>query len=255
MVRQDLCENDFLEKVKDFDAIINLVGAPIIKRWSKSYKIEIYNSRILTTRKLVNAVTMMPIKPGIFLSVSATGIYPDGGSFTEKDIGYSNEFLGKICQDWENEVKCLDSLCRCVIYRLGVVLDAKSGALTHMLPFFRAGLGGKIGSGNQPFSWIHIDDLVTAFIFALENCEIRGIYNLTSPKPVTNKVYTKALAKVLKRPAVFCIPVFALKLIFGEAASVLTAGQEVLPMRLQEAGFHFQYPSIENALEQLFQLS
>jgi uncharacterized protein (TIGR01777 family) len=233
------------------DVIINLAGAPIIQRWTKSYKKLLFESRIETTRKLAMALAMMKKKPTVFISASAVGIYPEGGPYTEETSALDQGFLGSLCQMWELEAKTAQKHCRLVIFRIGIVLDAKGGALPKMLPAFKLGMGGKIASGKQGFSWIHIADLVNAFDFVINNDNANGVVNLTAPEPLSNAEFTKILARVMKRPALFPVPSFILKLLYGEAAITLTSGQLVLPGKLKSMGFLFRFPSLEPALNDL----
>ena len=232
------------------EVVINLSGAPIVARWSESYKKEIIDSRILTTRKLVSAINKSPVKPRLFISASAVGIYPDGEVFTEENTMYGSDFLADVCKLWEGEARKSPADTGVAIFRLGVVLAREGGALQKMLLPFRLGLGGPVAGGKQGFSWIHIDDLVQAFLFVIEK-NLGGIFNLTAPEITDNAGFTKALGKAVKRPAIFPVPAFALKLVYGEGASALTSGQKVLPYRLQKEGFVFQFPKLKEALEDI----
>ena len=202
-------------------AVINLAGANIINRWSDSYKKVLYNSRIDTTRALVNAMKKCEIKPQIFISTSAVGIYKNDTIYDESTTNLSNDFLGQLCLDWENEaLKAKELNIRVNIFRFGIVMG-KGGALAKMLTPFKLGLGGTIGDGKQAFSFIHIEDLVNAYNFVLNNQNINGIFNLTAPTPTTNYGLTKALGKSLNRPTILPIPQFVLNLILSEGAKVL----------------------------------
>ncbi len=250
-----LGRNDFksagpADKVLGADTIINLAGAPIINRWTESYKKELYASRINITKSLVAACSQMDPKPGLLISTSAVGYYPPGGPYTEEDDKRADDFLGKLTQDWENEALKAEGLgIRTVIFRFGVVLGKDGGALKQMLIPFKLGMGGTIGDGSQPFSWIHIKDLVRAFEAAMDNTDYSGIYNLTTPNPTTNKGLTLALGKALHMPAFMKIPEFVMRAKYGEGAQVLTGGQSVIPARLIESGFTFLFPEIEGAVK------
>jgi uncharacterized protein (TIGR01777 family) len=234
------------------DVIINLAGATILHRWSKSYKDLLYHSRIDTTKAVVQAMASATIKPKLFISTSAIGIYDTKQTHNETDHHYADDFLSNLCQKWENEAMRASSLgIRTVIFRLGVVLGKDGGALNKMLVPFKLGVGGTIGDGSQAFSFIHIDDLTKAFDFVIKQPSLKGHFNLTTPHPITNKLFTKAFGTVLHRPTVLPLPTFVLKLLFGEGATVLVDGQSVLPSRLLEAGFTFDYPTIEVTLENL----
>lgn len=231
------------------DVIVNLAGAPIIKKWTPTYKKELYRSRVDTTRTIVSALESLKTGPRAFISASAIGIYGTEGTHTEEKHSLADDFLGSLARDWESaalEARKLD--IRTIIFRFGVVLGREGGALQSMLPPFRAGIGGTIGDGKQPFSWVHIEDLSRAFIAAIKDERFGGIYNLTSPNPATNRVLTKTLGRILKRPTLFRVPAFVLRAQFGEGAQVLTKGQRVIPQRLMESGFEFEFPDLEAAL-------
>lgn len=230
------------------DVLIHLAGATIIKRWSKSYKKEIYHSRIDTTRLLVEAMKKMKQKPALFISTSAIDVYAGGREHTEESTEFSDSFMGVVCNDWEANARLAPPEVRTVIFRLGVVLGKNGGALKTMLPFFKAGLGGKIGSGEQGFSWIHLHDLINAYHFVMEKQDLHGVFNLTAPQPVSNKEFTRQLAKTLGRPAIFPVPEFVLKIIFGQGAQSLTSGPFVRPKRLNQKSFKFEYPTLKATL-------
>lgn len=237
--------------LEGIDIVINLAGAPIIHRWSTSYKKVLYNSRIITTKKLVTAMSQMKKKPELFISTSAIGIYASDGPMSESNYTYSDNFLAKICKDWEAEAQQADDFTRVVIFRFGVVLGKGGGALSKMLPAFKLGIAGTIGDGSEPFSWVHIDDLLSAYLFVFVNSNLEGTFNLSAPNPVTNKELTKTLGKVLHRPTVIPLPKFVLKFLFSEGATVLTEGQNVIPERLMKHNFTFKYPTIEVALREI----
>jgi uncharacterized protein (TIGR01777 family) len=239
-------------RIEGSDVVVNLAGAPIIARWSRSYKEELYASRIETTGKILDALENISKKPEVFISASAVGIYAAGGTHTEDEHALSDDFLGMLARDWEREaLRAGDLGIRTVVFRFGVVLGRDGGALQAMLPPFRAGVGGTVGDGSQQFSWVHIDDLINAYFTAMEDRRFEGVYNLTAPNPTTNRELTKTLAKVLNRPAVLRVPQFVLRLQYGEGAQVLTKGQRVIPRRLLEGGFEFRFPEIEGALRDL----
>ncbi|MDD3592683.1 MAG: TIGR01777 family oxidoreductase [Sulfurovum sp.] len=233
------------------DIVINLAGAPIIHRWSEAYKKILYNSRILTTRKVVEAMSQMKKRPELFISTSAIGIYATDGPMSESNYTYGDNFLTKICIDWEAEAQKADEFTRVVIFRFGVVLGKGGGALAKMLPAFRLGIAGTIGDGSEPFSWVHINDLLSAYLFVFSDQTQEGTFNLCAPNPVTNRELTKTLGKILHRPTVIPLPKFVLRVLFSEGATVLTEGQRVIPERLLENGFTFKYPTIEEALREV----
>ena len=251
-ISRDILNNQ--EKLKDTlnqtDIVINLAGANIINRWSDSYKKLLYSSRIDTTSKIVNAINSIENKPKLLISTSAVGIYDNKSTHNENGT-FSNDFLSNLCQDWEKEaLKANNETTKVAIFRFGIVLGRDGGAFAKMITPFKLGLGGIIGSGNQAFSYIHISDLLRAYQFVIEN-KFSGVFNLTAPKPTTNLLFTRALGKVLRRPTIFPVPEFILKLIFSEGAKVLTDGQDVIPEKLLSLGFKFEYKNIEETLQAL----
>lgn len=239
-------EQEILYKLDDVDIVINLAGAPIIKKWTLQYKEILRSSRIDTTRKLVNAINRSDVKQ--LISTSAIGSYPDNNPYDESFNGYEDDFLGTLTKEWESEA----NLCNkpTAIIRFGVILGSDGGALAKMLTPFRFGLGGIIGDGKMMMSWIDIDDLISIYKFIIEN-ELSGTFNATSPNPVTNHTFTKVLGKVLNRPTIFPLPEFVLKIIFGEGSTVLTGSKEVYPKALLDAGFEFKYKDIESSLRHI----
>lgn len=249
--RKDLQNIEKLTSLIDgVKAIINLAGANIIGRWSDEYKKLLYSSRLDTTTALIKAIEKSQKKPEIFISTSAVGIYANKQTYNEENIEYADDFLGKLCKDWEKKAfEAQNFGVRTVVFRFGIVMG-EGGALAKMLLPFKFGVGGTIGDGSQAFSFIHIKDLVKAYKFVLEN-ELSGTYNLTAPVSTTNKGLTKALGASLHRPTIFPVPEFVLRLIFGEGAKVLTDGQSVVPKRLIDAGFEFEFQTIEETIEDL----
>lgn len=237
------------ELLEGVSLIVNLAGAPIVSRWNRKYKEVIYQSRINTTRKLAEAIALLKTKPGLLISSSAVGIYASEGVHTEIRYKWSGDFLGNLCIDWEAAARRAE--CRVVTLRTGIVLSKEGGMLKKVLLPFRLGLGGRIASGTQGVSWIHIRDVVNIIMFLVDHPEVEGPVNMTAPNPVDNKQFTKALARALDRPAWLPIPGFLLKLLFGEGAEVLTSGQLVQPERLLSAGFRFEFESLDEALRDL----
>ena len=238
-----------LQALAGVNGIIHLAGAPVAdKRWTKKYKTEILNSRLLGTTTIAKAVA--ELKPDVFISASAVGWYGESGSrpVVEKDrVG--DDFLAAICHEWEAAADLAGDV-RTVKLRTGLVLDPTGGALGRMIPLFRFGIGGRLGTGKQWWSWITLHDVIRAVTFALEN-PIAGPVNLTAPNPVTNQEFTAALARALHRPAVFPVPSIALKIAFGGFSSEMLGSKKVIPEALMEAGFTFDYPHIGAALEAL----
>jgi hypothetical protein len=250
-----LPDDEFLEtKIEGADAVINLAGAPILKRWTKSYRKEIYDSRIETTRKIANAIVRAKIKPKVFISSSAIGIYNTVNVHKEESTGFSDNFLGKLCRDWEAEALAAVGNTRVILLRTGVVLSSKGGMLKAAHGPFSIGLGGTIGKGDQSFSWVHIRDLMHIYRTILDNEKISGVVNAVAPNPTTNLHFTKTFGKVLNQITVFKIPLSALKVIYGDAASTLTEGQNVIPEKLLRNGFEFEFPTIESALLNLYRI-
>ncbi len=240
--------------LEGIDGIINLMGENISnKRWSDSQKKKIYDSRVLATKKLVEACETTLSEPlDFFISGSAIGIYPANTDETLVETSpTASGFLPDVCKDWEAEALKITKTKRTVICRTGVVLGPESGALSKLLPLFKLGAGGPIGSGKMVMSWIHVEDLVKALITFSEGEKFQGIYNLVAPNPVPNKEFTKALAKAVHRPAIFPAPPFMLKLVFGEMSSIILDSQTIIPQKLNEEGFQFDHPEIYEALQDL----
>lgn len=251
--RNDINGGDItlMEKISGSYAVINLAGAPIIHRWNKKYKEELYISRIRTTQKITNAIRNAAIKPDLFISTSAVGIYKNGTHNTENTYSYDTGYLGKICKDWEASALTTAKLTRTIIFRLGVIFGKDGGALKKLLTLFKLGLGGQIGNGKQGMPWIHLDDLLQTYLFMMNHSETEGVYNLTAPEVLSNKEFTKTMGSVLHRPTFFKVPSFALKLLYSEGSIALTDGAFVEPDRLIEAGFDFQYAELRKALQNI----
>jgi uncharacterized protein (TIGR01777 family) len=238
-----------IEALRGVDAIIHLAGVGVgDKRWTKKYKAEILNSRLLGTTAIANAVN--EVKPQVFISASAIGWYGESGNraVIESDRA-GDDFLAAVCREWEGAADLVTGT-RVVKIRTGLVLDPTGGALGRMLPLFRLGLGGKLGNGKQWWSWITLHDQIRAITFLLEN-NISGPVNLTSPNPVTNQEFTSALAQAMHRPALFPAPAFALKIALGGFSSEILGSKKVIPHALSEAGFTWDYPHITSALTAL----
>jgi uncharacterized protein (TIGR01777 family) len=246
-------DREFMEqKIEGVDAVINLAGAPVSGRWTPEFKQEILDSRVATTRKISQAILDAGKKPPVFISTSAVGIYDSSGTHTETSTAFADSFLATVCRGWEEEAMKTAGVTRLVILRIGMVLGKGGGALEKMYKPFSIGLGGKIGDGRQPVSFIHLADLAEAIVFIIGNQALSGVINAVSPYPTTNYEFTDKLGKVLNQPAFLRIPAFALKMIYGEGAQVLLEGQRVLPEKLEQAGFRFRYPTIQNALFQVY---
>jgi uncharacterized protein (TIGR01777 family) len=238
-----------LQPLIGVDAIIHLAGVGVgDKRWNRKYKAEILNSRLLGTTAIASAAT--ELKPAVFISASAIGWYGESGNraVVETDR-YGDDFLATVCREWEGAADLAGEI-RTVKLRTGLVLDPTGGALGKMLPLFRFGLGGKLGSGKQWWSWITLHDQIRAIMFALEN-PISGPVNITTPNPVTNQEFTSALARAMHRPALFPAPALALKIALGGFSSEVLGSKKVVPQVLQDAGFVWDYPHISEALAEL----
>ena len=247
--RNDFKSGMLAEKMKNADVVVNLAGAPVTSRWTEEYKKTMYESRVTITKNIVAACSQINPGPNVFISTSAIGYYASGGPHTENRHVKADTFLGHLAQDWEKEALRAKELgIRTVIFRFGVILGKDGGALEKMLTPFKLGMGGTIGDGSQPFSWVHIKDLIRAYQTAVDDVSYEGIYNLTSPHPTTNKGLTKALGNALGKPTMMKVPAFVLRLQLGEGAQILTEGQHVLPERLLARGFSFLFNEIEDAV-------
>ncbi len=236
------------------DAIVNLAGENIAAgRWTPERKRRIRESRLNAGRAVVEAVQAASNRPRVVVQASAVGYYgPCGDEEVTENHPPGSDFLARVCVEWEASTAPVEELgVRRPILRTGIVLSTEGGALPRMLPPFKLGLGGRLGSGRQWFPWIHIRDEVRAIRFLVEREDASGPYNLTAPNPVTNAELTRALGRVLGRPALLPVPALALKVLFGEMATVLLDGQRAVPRRLIEAGFTFEFAEVEAALRDL----
>ena len=244
-------ESNYLAKhISGAKAIINLAGAPIAgKRWTKSYKKEIIDSRVETTKALIEAVNQCSNKPQKFLSSSASGYFGDRGDeiLTDESEPGKN-FLAEVCIKWEQATESLSKNVDLIIFRTGIVLDPDNGALEQLLKPIKMYLGGSLGTGNQYFPWIHVADWKRFLIFALSNNGLGQKNNLCAPNPVTNNVLTKTIGKVYNRPTMFKVPAIVLRIVLGEAASMIVDSTRMEPKNIQEANFKFEYELIEEAI-------
>ncbi len=244
---------DLQEFLKDADVVINLAGAPILTRWTEKNKKIIYGSRVKTTKNLVDAINHLngENQPKKFISASAIGIYENGKTHSENSKDFNSEFMGKLVLDWEKASDNLTPAVQKIIFRMAPVIGKEAEMIKKMKLPFKSGVGGKIGEGDQPFPFVHEKDVADAYLWAVEGYNRNGLFNLVAPENINNKEFTSALAKTLHRPAIFKIPGFALKLVYGEAAETLLESPEVKPLRLLEAGFRFKYPDIHSALSDI----
>ncbi len=241
---------DLLAALAAAEGVVNLAGEPIAeKRWSDAQLELLTTSRIATTRHLVAAMERQATPPRVLVSGSAVGYYGrgEGGPWAE-DAPAADDVLGRLCLGWEAAAHAADPFCRVVILRIGIVLGPDGGALGKMLPVFRAGFGGPIGTGRQWMSWIHRTDLCRLVASALEDTGFQGVYNAVAPEPVSMAAFAGVLGKVLHRPSLLPVPAPVLQLLLGDGAQVVLEGQRVAPRRLQEQGFSFRYPQLSAAL-------
>src|SRR5688572_20868429 len=246
--------NGWVHVMDEADAVINLVGEPIApKRWTPARKTALRDSRVGSTRALVEAMKRARRPPATFLNGSAVGIYgPHGDEPVTEDTPPGADFLSTLGTAWEAEALSAAAIARVVLLRTGLVLDAGGGVLSQMaLPFYFMA-GGPLGSGRQYMSWIHRDDWTEMVRWALMNSDVTGPLNVTAPNPVTNREFARTLGKVLSRPAIMPAPALALRIALGELADALLSGQRVLPAKAQALGFHFRYPELEPALRAIY---
>jgi uncharacterized protein len=246
--------NELSNHINSTDYIINLSGANVAeKRWNKQFKQELYDSRINTTKKLVDAIGLSGKKPEAFICASGVGIYGfRTNTKLDEDSTLGKDFLAKLCVDWENEAKKAEkSGVRVVNMRTGMVLDKNEGAFPKLSLPFKLFAGGYMGSGKQYISWIHINDAINLYMFALDDYFISEPLNVTAPNPVTNKQFCKSLGKALHRPCWAVIPGFALKIAGGELAESLLHGQRVIPQKALDHHFKFEFTDLDSALKDL----
>ncbi len=241
------------EAFEGVEGVINLMGEGIAdKRWDEAQKKKIYDSRIVATNQLIEGIRALPKKPKVFVSASAIGVYGNRGSEDiNEQSSTADDFLARICKDWEVAAfKARELGLRVAVVRTGVVIGKDGGALKKMLPIFKLGAGGPVGSGKQYMSWIHVEDIAGMYVQAVRDTSVEGVLNGTSPYPATSKEFARQLGKTLGRPAFAPAPAFALKLVFGEMSQVLLDGQKVLPVRFKERKFRFRFPTLEMALKE-----
>ena len=240
------------DSLRDTDAVVHLAGEPVAQRWNEEVKRRIRDSRVIGTRNLVAGMGRMARRPEALVCASAVGYYGSrGDEVLPETAAPSDAWLSKVCVEWEQEAKGAASLgTRVACVRTGLVLDPRGGALGRMLTPFRMGVGGKLGNGKQWMPWIHLADIAALFQFVVET-PVSGALNGAAPYPVTNAEFTRELAKTVRRPAIFPVPLFGLKLLFGEMADVLLDSQRIVPAAAQAAGFRFQYSQLGSALSNL----
>jgi uncharacterized protein len=232
------------------DGVVHLAGEPVAQRWSDMVKERIWTSREAGTRCLVAGLREAEPRPGVLVSASGVGYYgPRGDERLDESAQAGDDFLSQVVKVWEAEAAAAEKLgLRVVHVRTGVVLDRAGGALAKMLPPFRAGIGGPVAGGRQYMPWIHLDDLVGIYLAALDGDDWSGPVNASAPEPVTNKEFSKALGRALHRPAFAPVPAFALRILYGEMAEIVTTGQRAVPKRALELGYAFRHPDLDEAL-------
>jgi hypothetical protein len=241
------------EDLEGCGAVVHLAGEPVAQRWTAAAQQRIRSSRVDGTRQLVQALAALEARPAVLISASAIGYYGSRGdeALTESSPP-ATDFLGEVAVEWEREAKAAEALgIRVAMLRFGVILGRDGGALKKMLPPFKLGIGGRIGNGRQWMSWIHIDDIVRLIAFAIANESVRGPMNAVAPNPVTNAQFTRVLARALHRPAIFPVPLFVLKILFGQMAEILYASQRVIPEAAAREGFEFKFAELSAALRDL----
>ena len=244
-------DEDFVKKYESADVIMNFTGTPIIRRWNRKNREMIIKSRTGTTKKLGLIIKRGKNTERHFVAASAIGIYPDTGRHSEDSKDTVNGYLKEVVESWEMEAMNLRSRdCKVCIMRMGVVLGRNGGMLKKILPVFKAGLGGRLGSGKQVLTWIHIQDVLRAMDFILEGKK-SGIYNLVSPEACSNVEFTRELARAVHRPAIIPVPGWILRLLYGKAAMMIIGGPRVIPRRLMEEGFEFMYSDIASSIEDI----
>ncbi|MCS7223676.1 MAG: TIGR01777 family oxidoreductase [Armatimonadetes bacterium] len=232
------------------DVVINLAGEIVAQRWTRKVKELIRDSRVLTTRNIVESIGQASVKPRVLVNASATGYYGSRGDEELSEAsGPGDDFLSRVCVGWEEEaLRAREMGVRVVLARFGLVLGYDGGAMERILPFFEWGIGGILGNGRQWWSWIHIRDTVGAITHCIEDERISGAVNIVGPQPVRNRTFTKVLASVVGKPALFPVPAFALRLLYGEMSTILLSSQKVIPSVLKDTGFSYQHPDLSEAL-------
>lgn len=243
----------FDQQIFEINAVINLAGENVMaRRWSDSHKKKILESRVISTRNLIEFISKLETKPEVFVSASAIGIYGTDNREVDENSNEGDDFLASVVKEWENESKKVDQLSiRRVNIRIGIVLEKKEGALAKMIFPFKYFIGGPIGSGKQWISWIHIEDIVEIFLFSLDNRTINGAVNGVAPAPVTMKKFAQALGKEMNRPSFIAVPEFILKVILGEGAQAVLGGSKVKADKIMSAGYNFRFNTINDALQNI----
>ncbi len=246
--------HEFKDFFNEADVLINLVGAPMLRRWKKKYRAKLINSRIETATKVITAFKLLRYRPQLYIAASSIGIYDNQQeNHTEQSLAFENDFLGTLIGKWEESNQRFTKLhnVRVVIMRMAFVLTKKGGMLRKIARPFKYGFGGRTGKGDQAFSFIHIDDFKKAILFFIENINTSGVYNLVAPKQSSNKQFSKYLGKALKIPSFFIKPKRFVKLRYGKASKLILDVPSTIPQKLNKAGFSFDYPDVESAIDNL----
>lgn len=244
----------WINHLEQADAIVNLAGESLAaRRWTKTQKLRILESRVQAGQAILNALTQARHKPAVLMQASAVGYYgPREDEPVDETTPPGTDFLARVCQGWEESTRPVEAMgLRRIILRTGIVLSKLGGALNRLLLPFQFFAGGPIGSGRQWVPWIHLQDQVEGMCFLLENEKASGPFNLSSPNPVTNAEFAKILGQVYRRPSWLHVPAFAMKMLLGEMSTVVLDGQKAMPLRLQQLNYSFQYPDLHHALEQI----
>jgi len=243
-----------VDEIASADAVVNVVGENVGARWTAERKRRILESRVKATTALVDAMRRGPEKRRAFVSASAVGFYgPRGEEILHESASSGSGFLAEVTRQWERAAHGADGIARTVIFRFGVVLARDGGALKQMLPPFRLGIGGPIGSGQQWMSWVDREDVIRAIEWAMDRPDVQGTYNITAPEPVRNRDFARALGRALHRPSFLPAPAFALRLLFGDMAEeMLLGGQCVVPARATREGFTFRYSTLDESFRHIF---
>jgi len=239
-----------LNSLDGCNVVINLCGAPIVKKWDEMYKHELYVSRIETTKKLIKVMSKLENRPSLFISASAVGIYKEDLVHEDGSCEYSTSYLALLAKEWEKEAQKVECLgLRSIIFRLGVVLGKNGGAIDEFKLAFKIGLGAVPGDGKQSFSWVHIEDTSEVIKRAIKDTNMQGIYNLVAPQSVTMKTFMTTFGKILRRPVWFSVPESILRIRYAEGAESLLRGSIVIPNRLEKEGYVFKYENLDDALK------
>ena len=237
--------------LKNADAVIHLAGAPILRRWTRKNRNDMYNSRVITTRNLVQAIHALPSdsRPGIYITASAIGIYESGEVHTEASENYAGHFAGLLTKEWESASEGLPEGVRRIVFRIGLVLDRNAVLISRLRLPFLLFAGGPVGSGRQPFPFIHLKDVTGAIKWALNTGNASGIYNLTAPDQIDNRHFSSEFGRQLGRPSWIPVPKLPLQILYGKAAQLIFESPAVIPERLQKEGYPFRFPKIGDALK------